>query len=149
MSFSIVLNSTVHFENTNNQTVVYSFDYTNMEEGKYEVAFSYRGKQNHLNGGDLCLVNIDFGSFDRVFRAGSTTANISSFLMGTLHNQYNTSTDGYLYANLNDNQPVYIDAKPRNPFITVTLTDLAGAPFVTNSAQNPADYLMVLSFKKV
>jgi hypothetical protein len=69
--------------------------------------------------------------------------------LGTLHNQYNTSTDGYLYANLNDNQPVFIDAKPRSSFITVTLTDLQGAPFVTHSAQNPADYLMVLSFKKV
>lgn len=149
MSFSIVLKSTNYWENTNNQTVVYSYDFTNMEEGKYEVAFSYRGKQNHIDSTDLALINVDFGGFRRVFNAGAYTSNTYSLCLGTLHNQYNTSTDGYMYANLNDNQPVYIDAKPQGGFITVSLTDMAGAPFVTHGLQNPADYTMILSFKKI
>ena len=69
MSFSIVLNSSNYFTNTNNQVVVYSYDFTNMEQGRYEVQFSYRGKQNHLNGNDLALVYIDFGGFRKVFEA--------------------------------------------------------------------------------
>lgn len=149
MSFSIVLNSTNNYSNTNNHEVEYSYDFTNMEEGKYEVAFSYRGKQNHLDSTDLCLVNADFGAFRRVFNAGSETTNRYTQFLGTLSNQYNTSTDGYMYANLMDNQPVYIDAKPQATIITIRLTTTAGALFTTHGGQNPADYVMILSFKKI
>lgn len=149
MSFSIVLNSTNNYSNTNNHEVIYSYDFTNMEEGKYEVAFSYRGKQNHLDSTDLCLVNADFGVKPTCYIAGANTTNTSSRILGTLANQYNTSTDGYMYANLNDNQPVYINSKPSNSFITITLTTTTGALFTTHGGQNPADYVIILSFKKI
>lgn len=154
MSFSIVLNSNNFFENLNNQQITYSYDFTNMEEGKYEVTFSYRGQQNHLNGNDLALVYVDFGAYRRVFEAGSNTTNSTSLFLGTLHNQIMSSgNDCYLYANLNDNQPVYIDAKPQTSYITVSLynNNNPKSLIVLHDAADPypADYVLTLQFKKI
>ena len=149
MSFSIFMNSAISLENTNNQNVTYTYDFSNMEEGKYEVSFTYRGQQNHLDSTDLALVYINFGTAPNVFRASNNTTNRYSPYVGFLHNQYNTSTDGYLYANLNDNAPFYINQKPASNFINVQIVYGNGAPFETHSAQFPADYILTLSFKKI
>jgi hypothetical protein len=149
MSFSIVLNSAIYLENSNNQIVEYAYDFTNMEEGKYEVTFTYRGQQNHLDSTDLCLVYVDFGTSRNVFRAGSQTSNKYIPYLGFLHNQYNTNTDGYLYANLNDNGPIYLNQKPSGTNITVRLVYGNGSVFETHGGQFPADYILTLNFKKI
>lgn len=149
MSFNIVMNSAIALENTNNQYAVFAYDFTNMEDGQYEVSFTYRGQQNHLDSTDLALVQIDMGATRNVFRANGTTGNKFTQIVGFLHNQYNTSTDGYLYANLNDNCPFIINHKPVGSEIIVRLTYGNGAPFETHGAQFPADYILTLHFKKI
>lgn len=153
MSFSIVLNSFYPYEEVvagNNADLIYQYDFTNMEQGIYEVSFSYRGEQNHLDSTDLCLVNVDFGAYRSVFQAkGQDTQNRFTQFIGFLHNQYNTNTDGYLYANLNDNPPFELKFKPNGNMIRVTLTKNDGTIFATHGAQNPAEYMMTLHFKKI
>jgi hypothetical protein len=149
MSFSIVLNSAIYLSATNTQTVEYAFDFTTMEEGEYEVSFTYRGLQNHLDSTDLCLVYADFGTSRNIFRGGSETQNKFIPFIGFLHNQYNTNTDGYLYANLTDNAPFYLKQKPAGSNITIRLVYGNGSPFETHGAQMPADYIMTLNFKKL
>jgi hypothetical protein len=143
------MNSAISLENDNNQYAVFAFDFTNMEDGEYEVSFTYRGQQNHLDSTDLALVQIDMGAVRNVFSANARTQNKYTQIVGFLHNQYNTSTDAYLYANLNDNCPFYIKSKPTGNNITVRLTYGNGAPFETHAAQFPADYILTLHFKKI
>lgn len=152
MSFSIVLNSLYPYEEINagnNAELIYQYDFTNMEEGKYEVSFSYRGEQNHLDSTDLALVYVNFGAYRNVFQAGDATQNKYTQFIGFLHNEYNTSTDAYLYANLNDNPPFELKFRPSGNLITVTLKKPNGTLFTTHGAQNPAEYIMTLHFRKI
>lgn len=151
MSFSVVLNSLYNYEEvgTGVADIIYQYDFTNMEQGTYEVSFSYRGEQNHLDSTDLCLVYVDFGAFRDVYEANDTTQNKYSKFIGFLHNQYNTNTDGYLYANLNDNPPFELKFKPSGNEIRITLKKPNGTIFTTHGAQTPAEYIMTLHFKKI
>jgi hypothetical protein len=153
MSFSIVFNSLYPYEEViagNNADLIYQYDFTNMEQGIYEVSFSYRGKQNVLNSTDLCLVYVDFGAFRSVFEAkGQDTQNRYTQFIGFLHNQYDSNTDSYLYANLNDNPPFELKFKPSGNTIRVCLKNPDGTLFTTHGAQNPAEYIMTLHFKKI
>lgn len=152
MSFSIVLNSLTPFEEViagNNAVLNYQYDFTNMEDGKYEVSFSYRGTLNHLDSTDLCLVYVNFGAYRSVFQAGGNTSNTFTQFVGFLHNQYNTSTDAYLYANVADNPPFELKFKPSGNLINVSLLSPNGSTFVTHGGQNPAEYIMTLHFRKI
>lgn len=153
MSFSVVLNSRSPYEEVvsgNNNDLIYQYDFTNMEQGIYEVSFSYRGEQNHLDSTDLALVYVDFGAYRSVFQAsGSDTQNKYTQFIGFLHNQYNTSTDGYLYANLNDNPNFELKFKPSGNTIRVTMRKPDGTLFETHGAQTLAEYILTMHFRKI
>ena len=149
MSFTVSMISTSSYSNSANNDVEYAYDFTNMEEGQYEVSFTYRGGQNHLDSTDLALVYVDWGTGSTATRAnGSVSAQRTQF-MGFLHNQYNTNTDGYLFANLNDNPNVFLNSKINGNIIRVRLLTIAGVPFTTHALQNPADYVFTLQFRKI
>lgn len=151
--FNIVLNSnypsTLSGLNVNN--LIYDFNWTNIPQGKYKMAFCYKG----LNNGDYVANDspqlfLTIGAVPSVYEASEQNGSVISRYIGSLRAETHAAGQVYFYANLNDNPDVYFDSIPTNgPIQVQVFTEDFSTPFITVAASPLADYVLVLSFEQV
>ena len=150
--FNIVLNSQNFasvFSGANDSDRTYLFNWTNIPEGKYKVTFSYRG----LNNGDLVASDSPqvFISFPQTttYQAGGTEGSRISNYLGTLRIETHAGGQAYFYANETDNPAMFLTSRPNTPIQIRILNGAFTDFFTTIAGSQIADYVMVLSFKKI
>ena len=150
--FNIVLNSqqSAAFINTND--TYYEFNWTNIPQGKYQIQFSWLGKNNgDYVANDCPAIFLSLGTVPSVYQAnGQTRSNVSNYI-GSLRTQTHAAGQVSFFANTTDNPEVYYNNLPTSGPIRVQVfrSDFV-TPFTTvTGAVDIADFVMVLTFKKV
>lgn len=149
--FNIVLNS--HQSSpaslgTNNE--VYEFNWTNIPQGKYLMNFSFLAKNNETYSADDCpQLFLTLNTVPSVYQAtGNAGSQVSQFI-GNLRSQTHAPGQVNFYANEQDNPEVYYNNLPTSgPIRVQVFNDDFITPFTVGGAQL-ADYVMVLTFRKV
>jgi hypothetical protein len=151
--FNIVLNSqqsAAPFINTND--TYYEFNWTNIPQGKYQMQFSWLGENNSdYVANDCPAIFLSMGTVPSVYQAnGTTRSNVSTYI-GSLRAQTHAAGQVGFYANAQDNPEIYYNNLPTSGPIRVQVfrSDFV-TPFTTvTGGLDIADYVMVLTFKKV
>ena len=152
--FNIVLNSqqvsASSSGNPNNCT--YEFNWTNIPQGKYKMSFSYKGQNNSdFVSNDSPQIFLHMNATPSCYQASNANGSVISTYIGALHAETHDATNIVFYANLTDNPDVFFDSLPTSGPIQVKVFRANfTTPFTTvTTAQNLANYVMVLSFEQV
>lgn len=152
--FNIVLNSkeSSSFPFIDTTDVFYEFNWTNIPQGKYQMQFSWLSENNSdYIANDCPAIFLTLGTVPSVYQASTnTTSNISTYI-GSLRAQTHAPGQVSFYANSQDNPEVYYNNLPNSGPIRVQVfrSDFT-TPFTTlTGGLDIADYVMVLTFKKV
>jgi len=156
--FNVVINSSVDSVDGSSSTVEnFYHDFSTMDEGKYKVTWSFISAVNTVEqptGQYVANVFIDLGQGANVNIVSSANnnqgRNYSSNFIGSLEFRSFTTpiaSYGYYYAATTTNPPFYLDNKPRNNLMTVSLFS---NQFQTSSLFTPPAgiYTLILSFEK-
>lgn len=152
--FNVVLNSLQAITPiTNLNDVSYEFNWTNIPAGKYDVSFSFLSQNVATYSANDCpAVFLSLGIVPSIYQAsGVSGASIISSYFGSLRAQTHAAGQVGFYCNSNDNPEVHINNIPTSEPIRVQIfkNDFV-TPFTTaTGGNNIADYVLVLSFKKV
>jgi hypothetical protein len=150
--FNIVLNSqqsSAPVINTNNLS--FQFNWTNIPQGKYQLQFAYIGKNNgDYVANDAPQVFLSLGTVPSVYQASASNGSVISNFIGSLRTQTHAAGQVGFYSNAQDNPEVYYNRLPTSGPITVQVfRDDFTTPFTTLAGTNLADYILVLTFRKV
>lgn len=156
--FNVVLNSAIDSADGSSTTVEnFYYDFSTMDEGRYKVTWSFMSAVNTViqpTAQFVANVFIDLGQGPYVNIASSSNINqgkvFSSFFVGALQfNSFSTpvASYGYYSASTTTNPPFYLDTKPRNNLITVSIFNNS---LVQNSLLSAPTglYTLILSFQK-
>lgn len=151
--FNIVLNSlqVSSASSINNNDCLYEFNWTNIPPGKYDMSFSYLGQNNSdYVANDCPQVFLSLGTVPSVYQASGQIGSVISTYIGSLRIQSHAAGQVGFYANSQDNAEVHINNIPTSGPIRVQVfkPDFI-TPFATQVGSELAEYVMVLSFKKV
>ncbi len=152
--FNIVLNSqqSASFPFVDTTDVLYEFNWTNIPQGKYQMQFSWLGENNSdYVANDCPAIFLSLGTVPSVYQAnGTTRSNVSTYI-GSLRAQTHSTGQVSFFTNTTDNPEVYYNNLPTSGPIRVQVyrSDFV-TPFTTvTGGLDIADYVMVLTFKKV
>lgn len=160
--FNVVLNSSVDSVDGTSSTIEnFYHDFSTMDEGRYKVTWSFISAVNSVElptGQYVANVFIDLGQGAYVNIASSANnnqgRNYSANFVGSLEFRSFTTTTagastsyGFYSASTTTNPPFYLDNKPRNNLVTVSLFS---NQFQTSSLFTPPAgiYTLILSFHK-
>jgi len=152
--FNIVLNSQQVSASSsgNNNDCTYEFNWTNIPQGKYKMAFSYKGQNNSdFISNDSPQLFLSLGSTPSVYQASGQQGSVVSNYIGALHAETHAAAEIVFFANLQDNPDVYFDSLPRSgPIRLQVFRGNFTTLFTTiTSNQNLANYVAVLNFTKI
>jgi len=151
MDYKVVLNSRNSFSGTNTNNLAYQFDFSNFQDGAYEVYFTYIGEQNDLDATTLGLVFCNLGG-SNTFNTGDTNyANTSEqigHLRPVLTQQGGGASKSYFLAQTIDNHATFLGARPRNQTIEVQIRNGSGGLFVDDAGDPLGEYILTLYFKR-
>ena len=164
MSFNVVIHSDDYFSTTdafNAMNQIYTIDWSFMEEGEYDLTFSFRTQ--HLLPFDLTrdigtiecpdlavfnsfrpTVNTDAAGNRTVLTQAITSSTIGKIRWVECSNQAVSLTKLYSVADWGDNPPVRV-RKPQSNMFTVKLNDVNGNIATATSGK----YVLILHFEKV
>lgn len=150
--FNIVLNSqqsAAPFIDTND--LYFDFNWTNIPPGKYDMSFSYIGQNNtDYVANDCPQVFLSLGTVPSVYQASGQIGSVVSTFIGSLRAQTHAAGQVGFYVNAQDNPEVHFNNLPTSGPIRVQVfkSDFI-TPFTTQGGSDLAEYVMVLTFKKV
>lgn len=151
--FNIVLNSQqIAGAYVDNNDASYEFNWTNIPNGKYEMSWAWLGENNgDYVANDCPAIFLSLGSVPSVYQANGFTRNNISNYVGSLRAQTHGAGQVGFYSNTNDNPEIFYNSLPNSGPIRVQVfrSDFV-TPFSTvTGGLEIADYVMVLTFKKV
>jgi hypothetical protein len=150
--FNIVLNSQQSAEpSVDINDLYFDFNWTNIPPGKYQLQFSYLGQNNgDYVANDCPQVFLLLGTVPSVYQASEQNGSVISYFIGSLRAQTHAAGQVNFYANAQDNPEVYFNNLPMSGPIRVQIfkEDFV-TPFVTQVGSDLAEYVMVLTFRKV
>lgn len=126
--YTIVLNSTTKNSGGSNTFATYSFDWNVIPNQPYNIYFQFVATDHSTYAAaniPAAQIVIDLGQSTNTFSTVSNRqcANTSIYL-GSLRKAVSSGNNFYLYANKNDNPPIYITGHPNNNnFLVSVLTD--------------------------
>ena len=151
--FNIVLNSqqVATSSSGNNNDCTYEFNWTNIPQGKYKMAFSYKGQNNSdFVSNDSPQLFLSLGATPSVYQASGQNGSVVSTYIGALHAETHDALQVVFFANLQDNPDVYYESLPTSgPIRLQVFRANFTTPFTTNAGSNLANYVAVLIFTKV
>lgn len=149
---NVVLNSNNKVSGANNDAV-YFVDWGAILEDrkKYRLHWTYAAQNNAFAAATkLAQVQVDFNMQSYLNRS-STFGAPSTQCIGALRTNYVNANVNYLFADDNNNPPIYLDSRPQNnTFRVQVLTNDAVPVLWTDStpAVN-ANYILTLSFQEI
>ena len=151
---NVVLNSNNKVSGTNNDAV-YFVDWGAILQNrkKYRMHWTYVGQANTITiASKVAQVQVDFQTNNYLNRS-STMGAPTTQTIGCLRTFYVNGTINYLFADDNNNPPIYLDSRPQNNTFRVQVlnndatpaawVDNAGAPVANNN------YMLTLSFQEI
>lgn len=157
--YTVVLNSLIANDATT-QSERFFYDWSQIEEGRYECQFTFIGAVGGTapTFGNIPNIFMDLGqgaytniASSNVPTSGNIGGSFSASYLGSLETRSFTTIAGsstYYCASTTTNPPFYLDNRPRNNFIVVSLfsnTGAQGNPF----APIPGPYTLTLQLKKI
>lgn len=139
--------------NTPTTSSTFFIDWTVMPEGEYKVSFTFTSVATSTDLGNTvnAVIYLDLGqSSTSIIEPSSALANNTyrgGFLGCLRQTSFLNATDyvTYLYADLNNNPPVYIFSRPRNNSVSV---DIHTSSITTTTNFSPiGGYVLTLSFE--
>jgi hypothetical protein len=116
------------------------------------MSFSYKGQNNSdFVSNDSPQIFLHMNATPSCYQASNANGSVISTYIGALHAETHDATNIVFYANLTDNPNVFFDSLPtRGPIQVKVFRANFTTPFTTvTTAQNLANYVMVLSFEQV
>jgi hypothetical protein len=152
--FNIVLNSqqVSAASSGNNNDCTYEFNWTNIPQGKYKMSFSYKGQNNSdFVSNDSPQLFLQMNATPSCYQASNANGSVISTYIGSLHAETHAATEVVFFANILDNPDVFFDSLPTSGPIRVKVFRANFTTLFTTvtTAQNLANYVMVLSFEQV
>lgn len=142
MIYNVVLNSNNKVGGTNTSNYEYNFDWSNLEEGAYELTFTFNSANSSVDK-IIAISCPDLGVASNVFTTKTLTAQSFNNVLGVVYPTINT-VDTTFNVSANHNPPVHLQTRPHSNHITIYLYDITGA--LTNIG---TDYVLILSLKKI
>ena len=144
MSFNVVVSSNKKVSGTN-ADATYNFNFQQFHQGEYEMSFAYQSSQDNtqlINN----ILQIDLPDLPQMnYRADTKIGTASSGVIGMCATEIVGSKERYI-ARWGDNPPIYCRGLPSSATFRVRLVEeYDGA----NIIDAPADYVLILSFKKL
>lgn len=151
---NVVLNSNNALTGSANNDATYFVDWGAILDDRksYELHWTYVGMPNTLTASSkLAQVTVDFQTRAYLNRSSMMGAP-NTQTIGVLRSSYLNGTINYLFADDNNNPPLYLDTRPQNSTFRVQILtndatpalwkDNAATPVVNNS------YILTLSFEE-
>ena len=142
MIYNVVINSNNFVGGTNGSNYEYNFDWSNFEEGAYELTFSYNAVASAVSS--TLILSIELGTCMNTFTTTSLTSQRFNNTVGLIVPTYRSAGDYSFIASINTNPPVYLNSRPMKSNFMVSTRNIDGA--LTDVA---VDYVLILSFKKI
>ena len=146
--YTIVLNSTTKNSGGSNTFATYSFDWNILPDQPYNVYFQFVATDHSTYAAaniPAAQIVIELGQSTNTFATVSNvqSARTSTYL-GSLRKTVSSGNNFYLYANKNDNPPIYISGHPtNNRFLVAVLTDQG----LGYDASSLGSYILTLYFE--
>jgi hypothetical protein len=149
--YNLSFDSTSYFGGLNNNKRTYFVDWGFLPNNKaFKVRFSYMSvaATTILNTSSVMSLHINLGSSDN-FWANATGSTISTQNLGCLRVGTTAGgTNGYYYAELESNTPIYIKSKPCENNVEVELHSGLSV-FLNYNTPIPTEYILTLNFEEV
>lgn len=151
---NIVLNSNNKVSGTNNDAV-YQFDFGSVLKDKtpYRLHWTYVSQSNTITAATkLAQVQVNF-NMEQYLNRDSIIGAPTTFCIGGLRTFYVNGTINYLFADDNNNPPIYLANRPYNSNFNVRVLTNDAAPILwTDNAAVPVannNYILTLSFQEL
>jgi hypothetical protein len=144
----VVFNSLLNATGSNNNNLTYKVDWSILDEGEYDLTFTYHGLNNHKTGAKQPIIYIDLGTTANTYQTSISNYSNQSLYLGTLLASEIISGDAQYYATLETNVPIHIKGKPNNQNPRIFVENIDGTPFTDSQDNELADYVLALCFKK-
>ena len=149
--FNIILNSnTVFATNTSLKDFTWAYNFSNVDEGDYEVGFTFQsGNATGIvsqTSNLPCLITLSIGVNPQQYTASSVVSTQTSNILGQLNVNWFSATLATFVANATTNHPVIIKGLNRSSnFIRMSIIGGTGALIGTGVSS----WFVVLNFTKV
>jgi hypothetical protein len=151
---NVVLNSNNKVSGANNNAV-YFIDWGAILKSQkpYRLHWTYVGQPNTFTAvSKLAQVQVDF-NLENYLNRDSTMGAPSTQTIGMLRSNYLNAAINYLFADDNNNPPIYLNTRPQNNTFRVQVLTNDSPPVVwTDNAAVPVvngNYIMTLSFQEI
>ena len=153
---NVILNSNNALANSTNNDATYNIDWgAILKPNKpYRLHWTYVGQSNVITAASkVAQVQIDF-QMEQYLNKSSTYGAPKTMTIGCLRTFYVNGTINYLFADDNNNPPIYLETRPfGNTFRVQVLTnDSPPVPWKDNTAVTPVvngHYILSLSFQEI
>jgi hypothetical protein len=150
---NVVLNSNNKVSGANNDAV-YSIDWSSILKDRtaYRLHWTYVGQSNVITAASkIAQVQVNFVMEQYT---GSGVGASSTFTIGALRTNYVNGTINYLFADDNNNTPIYLANRPYGNTFTVQVLTNDSPPVLwkDNTAVTPVvngNYILTLSFQEM
>ena len=144
MSFNVVISSNKKVSGTN-ADATYNFQFQQFQQGDYEMSFAYQSSQDSTQQSNNIL-QIQLPDLPQMnYRADTKIGTASSGVIGMCYAEILGSKERYV-ARWGDNPPIYCRGLPSSGTFRVKLAEETDG---TSTIDIPADYVLILSFKKL
>tara|TARA_B110000285_G_scaffold26799_1_gene26152 strand:- start:167 stop:601 length:435 start_codon:yes stop_codon:yes gene_type:complete len=144
MSFNVVISSNKKVSGTN-ADATYNFQFQQFQQGDYEMSFAYQSSQDSTQQSNNIL-QIQLPDLPQMnYRADTKIGTASSGVIGMCYAEILGSKERYV-ARWGDNPPIYCRGLPSSGTFRVKLAEEADGG---STIDIPADYVLILSFKKL
>lgn len=144
MSFNVVISSNKKVSGTN-ADATYNFQFQQFQNGEYEVSFSY---QSSLDTKALTnnIQQIELPDLPQLnYKADTKIGTASSGVIGLCYAEIVDGKERYV-SRWGDNPPIFCKGLPSSATFRVRLVEEADG---SATISVPADYVLILSFKKL
>lgn len=146
MYYNIIINSGTQIGGTDYSNYQYTFDWSLIPEGAYEMRFSFSSSECAVHD-TIIISSPDLGASRNNFYTTPLGTNQKySNILGMAKSRItsNVPTQAFI-ADYSDNAPVYFNSIPKNNFFTVNIASVVNGALVNIAVP----YVLILSFKKI
>jgi len=150
---NVVLNSNNKFSGSATTDLTYFIDFASILKPNvpYQLHWTYVGMPNSFGAATpLAVVNVDF-MMEQYLNRSSTNGSPTTYTIGVLRSFYLSSTINYLFADDNNNHPIYLPNRPLSNYINVRIVSNTATPvpWADSASAAPNAYILTLSFTEI
>lgn len=152
---NVILNSNNKYSGSATSDLTYYIDFGAILKPNvpYKLHWTYVGMPNTFTiASKLAQVQVDFNAENYLNRS-STNGAPTTYTIGCLRSFYLNGTLNYLFADDNNNPPIYLAHRPNNNFINVKILTNDASPVAwTDNAVTPLApnaYMLTLCFTEI